>query len=252
MARLEGKIAIVTGAGLGQGRATALKLASEGAKVLAADFSGAEKDTASEMPDSISPFQADVTRAADLEALVGEATERYGRLDILCNVVGVAGVAQALIPDIEEEDLDKLMSINFKSVFFGMKYAIPAMVANGGGSIVNWSSVGALRPMPTTGIYSASKAGVIALTKAAAVEWAKDNVRVNAICPGYIYPTGMTLMGQEKYPETANKAASAAPMKRPGHPNEIAAVAAFLASDESSFMTGEYVIVDGGKTAGHA
>jgi NAD(P)-dependent dehydrogenase (short-subunit alcohol dehydrogenase family) len=90
------------------------------------------------------------------------------------------------------------------------------------------------------------------LTKAAAVEWAKDNVRVNAICPGYIYPTGMTLMGQEKYPETANKAASAAPMKRPGHPNEIAAVAAFLASDESSFMTGEYVIVDGGKTAGHA
>ena len=183
---------------------------------------------------------------------MGEATERYGRLDILCNVVGVAGIAQALIPDIEEDDLDMLMSINFKSVFFGMKYAIPAMVETGGGSIVNWSSVGALRPMPTTGIYSASKAAVIALTKAAAVEWAKDNVRVNAICPGYIYPTGMTLMGQEKYPETANKAASAAPMKRPGHPNEIAAVAAFLASDESSFMTGEYVIVDGGKTAGHA
>jgi meso-butanediol dehydrogenase / (S,S)-butanediol dehydrogenase / diacetyl reductase len=250
MGKLDGKIAIVTGAGLGQGRSTALKLASEGATVIAADFSGAEKDTAAEMPDSITPFQADVTRASDIEALVAEATHRYGRLDVLCNVVGVAGVAQALIPDIEEDDLDKLMAINFKSCFFGMKYAIPVMVANGGGSIVNWSSVGALRPMATTGIYSATKAGVIALTKTAAVEWAKDKVRVNAICPGYIYPTGMTLMGQEKYPETANIAANAAPMKRPGHPDEIAAVAAFLASDESSFMTGEYVIVDGGKTAG--
>jgi NAD(P)-dependent dehydrogenase (short-subunit alcohol dehydrogenase family) len=248
--RLDGKIAIVTGAGSGQGRSTALKLAAEGAKVLAGDITGAEKDTAAEQPDSIVPFQVDVTKASEVEALVNEAVKAHGRLDIMCNVVGVAGVAQALIPDIEEEALDKLMAINFKSVFFGMKYAIPVMVANGGGSIVNWSSVGALRPMKTTTVYSASKAAVIAITKTAALEWAKEKVRVNAICPGYIYPTGMTLMGEKEFPDTARRAAAAAPMERAGHPDEVAAVAAFLASDESSYMTGSYVIVDGGKTAG--
>jgi len=250
MARLDGKIAIVTGAGIGQGRSTALRLACEGARVLAADVSGAEQETAAQLPDSIAAFQADVTRAADVEALVAEATRRYGRLDIMCNVVGVAGIAQAPIPEVDEADFDQLMAINLKSVYLGMKYAIPAMVAGGAGSIINWSSVGGLVSSPHTGAYGASKAGILSLTRTAAREWGKDNIRVNAICPGFIYPTGMTLMGEQRFPEAVRNAASRSALNRPGHPDEVAAVAAFLASDDSSYMTGSYLVVDGGWTAG--
>jgi NAD(P)-dependent dehydrogenase (short-subunit alcohol dehydrogenase family) len=235
---------------MGQGKSTALRLAREGAAVIAADMSGAEKDTAAEMPDAIVPVSADVTRSADVKALVAEATGRHGRLDILCNVVGVAGLAQAAIPDIVEAEYDQLMDINLKSVFLGMKYAIPAMAASGGGSIINWSSVGGLVSSPHTGVYGASKAGILSMTRTAAREWGKANIRVNAICPGFVYPTGMTLMGEEKFPEAVRRASSKSALDRPGHPDEIAAVAAFLASDDASYMTGTYLVVDGGWTAG--
>jgi NAD(P)-dependent dehydrogenase (short-subunit alcohol dehydrogenase family) len=250
MSRLDGKIAIVTGAGMGQGKSTALRLARDGAKVVAADVSGAQNDTAAELPESIVAVRTDVTRAEDVKALVQEATDRYGRVDIMCNVVGVAGLAQALVPDVEESEYDALMAINLKSTFLGMKYAIPVMVEGGGGSVVNWSSVGGLVSSEATGAYCASKAGVLALTRAAAREWGRKNVRVNAICPGFIYPTGMTLMGEEQYPELVQQAASKAALDRAGHPDEIAAVAAFLASDDASFITGATIVADGGWTAG--
>ncbi|MBL7500945.1 SDR family oxidoreductase [Frankia sp. CNm7] len=250
MARLTGKVAIVTGAGIGQGRSTALRLAREGANVLAADLSGAENETAAELPDSITPVRADVTNAADVEALVAVATRTFGRLDVLCNVVGVAGIAQAAIPDIDELDYEKLMSINLKSAFLGMKYAIPAMVASGGGSIINWSSVGGLVSSPHTAVYGASKAGILSMTRTAAREWGTANIRVNAICPGFIYPTGMTLMGEREFPEAVRRAASKSALNRAGHPDEVASVAAFLASDDASYMTGSYLVVDGGWTAG--
>jgi meso-butanediol dehydrogenase / (S,S)-butanediol dehydrogenase / diacetyl reductase len=250
MARLDGKVAVVTGAAIGMGRSTALRLAREGARVVAADISGDAEATASEMPELIVPFQADVTRASDVEALVAEATGRFGRLDIMCNVVGVAGVAQALLPDVDEAEYDQLMAVNLKSVFLGMKFAIPAIVAAGGGSIINWSSVGALVASPQTSAYGASKAGILAMTRSAAREWGEQNVRVNAICPGFIYPTGMTLMGEERFPDAVKSASSKSALNRPGHPDEIAAVAAFLASDDASYMTGSYLVVDGGWTAG--
>jgi NAD(P)-dependent dehydrogenase (short-subunit alcohol dehydrogenase family) len=168
----------------------------------------------------------------------------------MCNVVGIAGLAQAAIPDIVEAEFDQLMDINLKSVFLGMKYAIPALAASGGGSIINWSSVGGLVSSPHTGAYGASKAGILALTRAAAREWGKASIRVNAICPGFVYPTGMTLMGEQKFPEAVQRASSKSALDRPGHPDEIAAVAAFLASDDASYMTGTYLVVDGGWTAG--
>jgi NAD(P)-dependent dehydrogenase (short-subunit alcohol dehydrogenase family) len=250
MADLHGKVAIVTGAGLGQGRSTALRLARDGARVVAADISGDEDETAAEMPEAIVAVRADMTSGSDVEALVATALDRLGRLDILCNVVGVAGLAQAPLPDVDEDEFDKLMAVNLKSVFLGMKYAIPAMVTAGAGSIINWSSVGALVSSPTTGAYGASKAGILAITRAAAREWGPQNIRVNAICPGFIYPTGMTLMGEERYPELVKSAGSKAALDRPGHPDEVASVAAFLASDDASYITGTYIVVDGGWTAG--
>jgi NAD(P)-dependent dehydrogenase (short-subunit alcohol dehydrogenase family) len=248
MGALEGKVAVVTGAGSGMGLATTLRFAQEGAMVVAADISGAEKDTASQAPDRIIPVQADVSDAGDVEAMVGEAVSRFGRLDVLCNVAGLAETPQRIV-DLVDEDWDRIVDIDMKGVFLGMKYGIKAMIdAGNGGAVVNWSSVGGLggpSMLPSPPAYKAAKAGVINLTRLAAVEYGEFGIRTNCICPGFIL-TPMADRGMQASPDVIAPYARKASLNRGGRPEEVAAAALWLCSDEASFVNGVILPVDGG------
>ncbi len=236
---LEGKVAVVTGAGSGMGKASVQVFVREGAKVVAADVSGAEEDTAKELGDAVHPVHCDVTQETDVEAMIASASDTFGALDVVCNVAGIADAA--MIADVTMEQYDRLMDVDLRGVLLGTKHAIKAMVAAGrGGSIVNWSSLGGMNGSPFTGVYSAAKAGVISLTKTAAAEYGAQNIRVNCLCPGFIY-TAMSA-GGEKIPGMLEKAA----LGRGGQAEEVAEVAAFLASDRASYVSGAVVPVDGG------
>jgi len=242
---LDGKIAVITGAGSGMAKASTKVFVREGAKVVAADISGAEKDTASEVGDAVLPVHCDVTEERDVEALFQAALDEFGRVDAALNVAGI-GTPEAL-HDLSMEEYDRITDVNLRGVLLGMKYGIRAMVAGGhGGAIVNWSSVGGLNASSFgTATYSATKAGVIAVTKAGAVEYGDRGIRVNAICPGFILSEIMGASGREKFPEMLEKAA----LGRAGEPIEVAEVAAFLVSDRASFVSGAIIPVDGGWSA---
>ena len=152
MGVLDGKVAVITGAGSGMAKASTLLFVREGAKVLAADISGAEKDTAAEAGDAVVPFHADVTKESDVEAMIARAVSEFGRLDILCNVAGIG--TGGLIADVTMEDYDRTMDVDLRGVLLGMKHGIRAMLETGGGSIINWSSIGGLNASPGTGVYS--------------------------------------------------------------------------------------------------
>jgi NAD(P)-dependent dehydrogenase (short-subunit alcohol dehydrogenase family) len=245
MGQLEGKVAVITGAGSGMAKASARVFVREGAKVLAADISGAEKQTAAELGDAVVPFHADVTREDEVEAMVRHAVEAFGRVDIVCNVAGIGGAQ--FVADVTMEEYDKTFDVDLRGVLLGMKHGIRAMREHGeGGAIVNWSSVGGLNAsVRGTSVYSAAKAGVIAVTKAAAVEYGGEGIRVNAVCPGFVMTEIMGAAGLQSYPGIADKAA----LGRPGEPHEIAEVAAFLVSDQASYVSGAIVPVDGGWAA---
>ena len=203
MGELDGKIAVITGAGSGMGRASVEVFVREGATVVAADVTGAEQDTAAAVGGDVLAVHCDVTREADVEAMIATAVEAHGRVDALLNVAGIADAC--MIADITMEHYDRLMDVDLRGVVLGMKHGIRAMLESGGGSIVNWSSLGGLGGSPYTGVYTMAKHGVVGATKVGAIEYGSKGIRINAVCPGFIV-TAMSA-GAENLPEYQGKAA---------------------------------------------
>ena len=240
MPRLEGKVAIITGAASGIGEATADLFRSEGATVVAADRT-----------DGVDVISVDAGSEVDVERLVEQTVADHGRLDIMFANAGVSGGFSSIFEQ-SSDDWAEILRVNLIGPFLAIKYAAPHMKAVGGGSIIATASVAGLRSGAGGPAYSASKAGVVNLVKVAATQLAGANIRVNAICPGLI-ETGMTSFiydrarskGQEEQLGRLN------PLKRGGEPIEIAQAALFLASDESSYINGQAIVVDGGLSASH-
>lgn len=242
--RIEGKVAVVTGAGYGMGAAIAERFVKEGACVVAADVSGKQKEVAKRLGERCIPFQADVSKSGDVVAMLRAARDAFGALNILCNNAGIQGPI-CKTADYDEADFDRVVAVNARGVFLGMKHAIPLMLENGGGTIVNTASMASVVAFPQLVAYNASKGAVLMMTKTAAVEYAEQNIRVNCFCPGSI-KTGML---DDMPREYVDAVIQANPVKRVGQPKEIADLALFLASDEAAFITGAEILIDGGYTA---
>ena len=251
--RFEGKVAVITGAAGGIGRAAAERFASDGARVVLVDLTGSPLDetvaAVQRAGSEALAVEADVSKAADVERYVEQATARFGGVDILFNNAGILGPVVALA-DYAEETFDKVMAINAKGAWLGTKAVAPVMSRRGGGAIINTASTAGLAAAPMLVAYGASKHAVIGITQTAAVELAPQRIRVNAICPG---PTETQMMraAERGYnpdaPEDEHQAwAGSVPLKRYGDPAEMAAAVAFLASDDASFITGSIYNVDGG------
>lgn len=250
MRRLEGQRSVVTGGGAGIGRAIARRFAEEGARVLVADVdTSAAERVAAEIGGEALARGADVTRSEEVRALVEHTVEELGGLDVMVNNAGV-GVA-ATAPQTEEAEWDRLMEVNLKGTFLGMKYAIPAIRDSGGGSVINMSSIAALVGLPERAAYSAAKGGIYSLTRAAAMDHVGEGVRVNCIVPGTVdTPWVQRITADYEDPETAKEAMKARqPHGRLVTAEEIAAMAAYLASEEAASVVGAAMVVDGGMTA---
>jgi NAD(P)-dependent dehydrogenase (short-subunit alcohol dehydrogenase family) len=248
--RVEGRACVVTGAGSGIGRAIAVRLAEEGGRVLCADVNGdAAADTAASIGDAAEPATTDVADPRAVEALIARCVEANGRVDVLVNNAGVN--IPGVLHEVPDDVIDRTLAVNVKGPIYGCRAAIPHMLEQGGGSIVNISSVNGIVSEPFLSVYSASKGAVVMLTKGVALDYAKQGIRCNAICPGWVdtpinYAHAEMLGGLQHVYDTID---SFQPIGRPGRPEEIAHVALFLASDEASFMTGAIVSADGGMTA---
>ncbi|MEZ5412380.1 MAG: glucose 1-dehydrogenase [Acidimicrobiales bacterium] len=244
MGRLDGKVAIVTGGSRGQGEAEVRLFAAEGAKVIVSDvLVEAGQAVAASLGDAAVFFRHDVSREEDWEAVMNLAAERFGGLDILVNNAGI--LHNATIARHTLADYERVVAVNQVGVFLGIRAAIEPMRARGGGSIVNISSGAGLRATKYSFAYAATKYAVTGMTACAALELARDNIRVNSIHPGVID----TPMVASDDPTATDRIVRATPLRRVGEPIEIARVALFLASDEASYMTGAHVPVDGGVTA---
>ena len=253
MKKLQDKVIIVTGASSGLGAASAMRIAAEGAKVVLA---ARRRDRGEEMIRQIKAeggeglfVQTDVTRTADVKALVSAAIDRFGGLDGAFNNAGVTGPTMTPLADIEEDGWDEAINTNLRAVFVCMKYQIPALLARGGGAIVNMSSMYGLKPSDLGHApYCASKFGVIGLTKTAAIDYADKGVRINAVCPGFIH-SEMVDPYVDAQPELMGRVINRhSVMNRLGEPDEVARAVAWLLSGEASFVNGASLLVGGGDT----
>lgn len=248
---LSGKVAIVTGASHGIGAVSARAFARAGAAVvLAARDTDAITAIAREIEDTggqVHPVSTDVSDPVSVRNLIGDTVERFGRLDVAFNNAGTTHMPSRLA-DITLEDFDRCISVNLGGVFLAMKYEIAAMLDGGGGAIVNMSSTAGVNGVPGMGAYAATKHGVIGLTRTAAIDYADSGIRVNAIAPGPILTERMATL-----PETVREQiAQSVPMGRLGDPEEVAAAAIWLCSDQSRFITGATLPIDGGRTSRNA
>jgi len=252
---LENKVALITGAGSGIGRASALRFANEGAKVMVADVRAeSAAQTAAEIEKaggSAKSMTVDVRVGAQVEQLVAETVRAFGRLDVTFNNAGVY-VGKNVV-DTSEEEWDWVVDVCMKGVFFGCKYAIPQMIKQGGGVIINTASGAGIEGVPNLGAYQAAKGGVVIMSKGIALDFARHKIRCVSICPGVIETpifencTGAPARSsQQVWRRTGNMH----PIGRNGKPEEVAALAAFLASDQAAFITGVAVPIDGGFSAG--
>lgn len=245
---LEGKVALVTGGSSGIGRSSALAFISEGAKVVIADIDiegGKETMNLIQEAGGESMFvEVDVSHKSEVEKMVRKAVETYGRLDYAFNNAGVGPVYRTTA-DYIEEDWDRIISINLKGVWLCMKYEIPQILKQGKGAIVNMASAVGLVGIENRPAYTASKHGVVGLTKVAALDYATAGIRINAVCPGYI----RTPMNERMWlinPEAENIAIARHPIGRVGTPEEVAEAVVWLCSDKASFITGHTLVIDGG------
>lgn len=249
--KLEGKIAIITGAGSGIGRATAQRFAQEGARLVIGDMSESVFETASSIGDAAIAMQMDAGNEADVEKLVATAVDRFGGLDIAYANAGISGGLTGIL-DHTVEQWETILRVNLIGPFLVIKHAAPVMMKAGKGSIICTASVAGIRSGAGCPAYSASKAGVINLIKTSAQQMSGTGVRVNAICPGLIQ-TGMTQRAFDYAEEkgVTDKLGRLNPLRRAGQPDEIANMALFLASDEASYVNGQAIAVDGGLSSSH-
>ncbi|HEY8527429.1 MAG TPA: SDR family oxidoreductase [Acidimicrobiales bacterium] len=244
MGELDGKVAVITGAGSGMGRASTQVFVREGARILAVDVSGRQEETAAALGEAVVPFKADVSQEADVEAMFAAARDAFGRVDAVLNVAGIG--FGGMLTDVDLDDYDRIMAVNLKGVLLGTKHGVKALLESGGGVILNWSSIGGLNASIGTSIYNATKAGVISLTKSAAIEYGPKGIRANAICPGLVETEMSGGKGAaERHPHLVEGSA----LKRACQPEEVAELASFLASDRAGYISGAVIPIDGGTTA---